>query len=190
MKNTRLTDLMIIGQLILLAGIVVGFLNETNNISVSLGATLINHIYWALMVIALTLISITSYDFVQYIRDELNDKVKGTEGTPIIHLLSVMGILGCLFFIGFVVPSAGYIWAIFCAIGCIATIIFYKEIKASHGMIWAILTMVLVLMTSNKWTFLENNAPNKKLQILITMVSIFIISFIVKQGSIKFKKEK
>jgi hypothetical protein len=184
MKTTRLHDLMVIGQLVLLAGMIMSFLIETGNIPLNSGTIIISHIYGALLAIAFLLIMVATYDFIHHIGHLLTKKLDEDWN---IHLLSLMGITG-LFYVAELTPEIGIVWMAFCIFGTITMLITHNDVKSTHGMVWAI-TIIVLIVSMHKWSFLESHVSRGK-WIIAAMVLTFLTSYISKAWKVKRERKK
>lgn len=185
MKNQRLNDLMILGQMILLAGLMIEFLLRVENISIDLGNILINHVYWGLTATGFLLITVASYDFIGEILALFKTPRKKREDGPI-FLAAGVGILGCLCFLAKIQASST--WLTLGAIGFTITIIYYKDLKAIHAVSWAFLTIALIIGL-NKWVFLQAHTSSGK-WLIAAMVMTFLASYISKAWMIKRERKR
>ena len=179
--------LMILGQLILLAGIVLELMLETGNIETSIGVSLINHTYWGLIATSFLLIIVASYDFIKAALPNIKAPVMEKEDTPI-YLGSFMGILGCLFFVGQIYPAGTSAWIGLSLFGIAVILIYLKDLKACHAMLFAVLTIASIV-SMQKWSFLEAHA-NRGKWIIGAMAFTFVMSVIVESWQVRRAKKR
>jgi hypothetical protein len=181
-----LVILMILGQIVLLAGVIIQLLNDNSYANDSdLTLTLKNYVYWGLISISFIVIILTSYDFMTSISVWLESE-KINEENWAIYTLIVIEIVGSLLFLGQSDPLITKVGMVLGSAGIIVTMLFYKDFKASHLIFWAFVTITTIL-SIKKWTFLEHNTENTIRFIVLAMVVTFLTSYMVKSWNIKRK---
>jgi hypothetical protein len=185
MKN-RTSDLLCLGQVALLIGIIVNFLMETENITPHDGALLLNEVYLGLIIFSFLLIMVTSFRSVKEIADLLTNSQKERQDGSL-YIGIILGVFCCMAYLGKIHPGADSAWTGLSISGIWLVISHRKDIKAIHGMFWAIMTIAMIINVGS-WSWLEGHHWRENL-IMAGVVIVFLISVIVKGQQIKRAKK-
>lgn len=165
--SSRMSDLMILGQLVLLAGTLISVLNLNDHSTFILQ----QHVEWGLLIISALLMLITSYD-------ALRNAEPKTNKLRIVYATSLGSVMGFLFLVSNIASHATFTWLMFALLGPIVTLIYHKEFTSMHCMVWA-WAIVMGMVGLKKLPFDDNVSWETAGLTILVMTCISCLGFII-----------